>query len=229
MGCFIKSEQAVTDFEKRLSPPENVEEFCYDLINSSLDNWRSKWYDKFQYFLQKIYYWFTYFQHSCKSIHSKYHLKQYSIALAQDWILSIDNVVPKKLYSFFFQDFNCFGLISDLENLPFSQSRVFDYALPDQNTFVSIVLVPFYSVEHKIFIKLDGFGSSFDGNHYDLSMVIFGFDNESIQGQLLGIHANFKDMGRIVEFTEFEDNSSAFLSAVSFQFPDMFLLPLFFR
>ena len=27
------------------------------MINSSLDNWRARWYDKFQYFLQKIYYW----------------------------------------------------------------------------------------------------------------------------------------------------------------------------
>ena len=35
---------------------QGVESFCYDLINSSIDNWRARWYDKFQYFLQKIYY-----------------------------------------------------------------------------------------------------------------------------------------------------------------------------
>jgi phosphatidylinositol 4-kinase B len=56
MGCFIKGEFAISELEQRFSIEQGVESFCYTLINSSLDNWRARWYDKFQYFLQKIYY-----------------------------------------------------------------------------------------------------------------------------------------------------------------------------
>ena len=60
MECFKKGEKAIQELESRFNPEGNVENFCYDLINNSLDNWRAKWYDKFQYFLQKIYYWLDY-------------------------------------------------------------------------------------------------------------------------------------------------------------------------
>lgn len=56
MNCFVKGEKTIEELEIRLNPEGNVENFCYDLINNSLDNWRAKWYDKIQYFLQKIYY-----------------------------------------------------------------------------------------------------------------------------------------------------------------------------
>ena len=56
MECFTKGEIAIEELENRFNPEGNVEDFCYELINNSLDNWRAKWYDKFQYFLQKIYY-----------------------------------------------------------------------------------------------------------------------------------------------------------------------------
>jgi phosphatidylinositol 4-kinase len=56
MGCFIRGPEAIEEMEQRFNIEGRVESFCYDLINSSLDNWRARWYDKFQYFLQKIYY-----------------------------------------------------------------------------------------------------------------------------------------------------------------------------
>ena len=56
MECFTKGYIAIEELENRFNPEGNVEDFCYELINNSLDNWRAKWYDKFQYFLQKIYY-----------------------------------------------------------------------------------------------------------------------------------------------------------------------------
>lgn len=56
MSCFVKGEEVMSELERRFSVEHDVESFCYNLINNSIDNWRAKWYDKFQYFLQKIYY-----------------------------------------------------------------------------------------------------------------------------------------------------------------------------
>ena len=56
MACFIRGEDAIEELENRFSIHNGVESGCYDLINDSLDNWRAKFYDKAQYYLQKIYY-----------------------------------------------------------------------------------------------------------------------------------------------------------------------------
>ena len=56
MACFKRGDEAIDALDERLNPPRDIENFCYDLINSSLDNWRARWYDKAQYFFQKIYY-----------------------------------------------------------------------------------------------------------------------------------------------------------------------------
>jgi phosphatidylinositol 4-kinase len=56
MNCFDKGEKAIEELVARLNPEGSKENFCFELINKSLDNWRAKWYDKIQYCLQKIYY-----------------------------------------------------------------------------------------------------------------------------------------------------------------------------
>jgi len=58
--CFKTGMRAIVDLEQRFDPP-NVQEkdlraFCYELINHSLDNWRAKFYDKYQYYFQGIIY-----------------------------------------------------------------------------------------------------------------------------------------------------------------------------
>lgn len=61
MPCFAKGEQTITAMEQRINP-EGVNndlllnEHCQQLINQSLDNWAAKWYDRFQYWAQGIFY-----------------------------------------------------------------------------------------------------------------------------------------------------------------------------
>lgn len=61
MPCFEKGEEAIKAMENRINPlgVENdplLNNHCQKLINLSLDNWASRWYDRFQYFAQGIFY-----------------------------------------------------------------------------------------------------------------------------------------------------------------------------
>lgn len=61
MPCFEKGEEAIRQMELRFNPPHVVGDaelnlHCQKLINDSLDNWATKWYDRFQYFAQGIFY-----------------------------------------------------------------------------------------------------------------------------------------------------------------------------
>ncbi|CAK62421.1 unnamed protein product (macronuclear) [Paramecium tetraurelia] len=60
LPCFQKGEVALKELENRFNPrvASDAELFVYvqGLINKSLDNWRARWYDKFQYFAQGIFY-----------------------------------------------------------------------------------------------------------------------------------------------------------------------------
>ncbi|CAD8169336.1 unnamed protein product [Paramecium octaurelia] len=60
LPCFSKGESAIHDLESRFNPPcsndGEISVFTQNLINQSLDNWRAKWYDKFQYYFQGIFY-----------------------------------------------------------------------------------------------------------------------------------------------------------------------------
>lgn len=57
MPCFKKGINCIDDLVRRFEPPtEDITMHCQNLINESLDNWRARWYDKFQYWLQGIFY-----------------------------------------------------------------------------------------------------------------------------------------------------------------------------
>lgn len=61
MPCFSKGEATITAMEARINPNKTpndllLNEHCQQLINLSLDNWASKWYDRFQYWAQGIFY-----------------------------------------------------------------------------------------------------------------------------------------------------------------------------
>lgn len=61
MPCFEKGQMTINALEHRINPPgvtndSLLNEHCQMLINKSLDNWASKWYDRFQYWAQGIFY-----------------------------------------------------------------------------------------------------------------------------------------------------------------------------
>jgi len=63
LPCFKGGERAIIELEERFSPPgvslnndHEIFTYCQHLINQSLDNWRAKCYDKYQYFVQGIFY-----------------------------------------------------------------------------------------------------------------------------------------------------------------------------
>lgn len=61
MPCFEKGEQAITEIQNRFNPPNIINDaqlnlHCQKLIDSSLDNWAAKWYDRWQYLAQGIFY-----------------------------------------------------------------------------------------------------------------------------------------------------------------------------
>ncbi|CAD8133838.1 unnamed protein product [Paramecium octaurelia] len=60
LPCFQKGEQALKELYARFNPrvKSDAELFVHvqELINHSLDNWRARWYDKFQYFAQGVFY-----------------------------------------------------------------------------------------------------------------------------------------------------------------------------
>ncbi|CAD8152555.1 unnamed protein product [Paramecium pentaurelia] len=59
MPCFKRGDKSITQLEERFFQYEdntNLNIICQNIINSSIDNWRAKWYDKYQYFVQGIFY-----------------------------------------------------------------------------------------------------------------------------------------------------------------------------
>ena len=61
LDCFEKGQEAINELKYRLNPKENMKKseinrLVDDLINQSADNWRTRWYDIFQYHSQGIFY-----------------------------------------------------------------------------------------------------------------------------------------------------------------------------
>lgn len=67
LPCFKKSDYVLEEIRKRFYPFENIKgkkntsktdyfKHVDSLIELSLDNWRTKWYDKYQYYFQGIFY-----------------------------------------------------------------------------------------------------------------------------------------------------------------------------
>ena len=61
LDCFEKGQEAINSLKLRLNPKENMSKkdmlkFVDDLIRQSVGNWRTKWYDMFQYYVQGIFY-----------------------------------------------------------------------------------------------------------------------------------------------------------------------------
>ena len=61
MPCFEKGNQAIEELEDRFNPRSirtdgDLSLLCQNLVNSTIDNWRGKWYDKWQYYMQGIFY-----------------------------------------------------------------------------------------------------------------------------------------------------------------------------
>jgi len=60
LPCFKAGLRAIAELEQRFNPPDVAEKdlmgYCYNIINQSVDSWRAKCYDKFQYYVQGIYY-----------------------------------------------------------------------------------------------------------------------------------------------------------------------------
>ena len=59
MPCFQKGDEAIEKLEERFNPPRvrtdaDLSLYCQNLINSSVDNWRARWYDKWHYYAQGI-------------------------------------------------------------------------------------------------------------------------------------------------------------------------------
>ena len=61
LPCFEGKQEAIEELKRRLLPEKNMKQksmnkFVDELINQSYDNWRTKFYDYFQYKVQGIYY-----------------------------------------------------------------------------------------------------------------------------------------------------------------------------
>ena len=61
LECFEKGQESINSLKQRLNPKENMGKFdaikhVDSLIKDSFDNWRTKWYDIFQYYMQGIFY-----------------------------------------------------------------------------------------------------------------------------------------------------------------------------
>ena len=59
--CFIEKEIALTNLKERLRPKDNMSKqqkmkYMDDLLSKSIDNWTTTYYDKFQYYIQGIFY-----------------------------------------------------------------------------------------------------------------------------------------------------------------------------
>ena len=61
LDCFEKGQDAINELKARLNPKDDLKKndiirIVDDLINQSAENWRTKWYDIFQYHSNGIYY-----------------------------------------------------------------------------------------------------------------------------------------------------------------------------
>ena len=61
LGCFEGGQETIDELKNRLNPKDymskrGVMKYVDDLIGQSVDNWRTKWYDIFQYHVQGIFY-----------------------------------------------------------------------------------------------------------------------------------------------------------------------------
>jgi len=61
LDCFEKGQDAINELKLRLAPKEcskkkDLFKYVDRLIEQSVDNWRTKWYDIFQYYVQGIFY-----------------------------------------------------------------------------------------------------------------------------------------------------------------------------
>ena len=68
MPCFVRGkynnylgQETIEELRQRFNPRKNMKNHDYishvnNLIGSSIDNWRTKWYDKYQYWFQGIVY-----------------------------------------------------------------------------------------------------------------------------------------------------------------------------
>ena len=59
--CFIEKENALSNLKERLRPKDNMSKqqkmkYIDDLLSKSIDNWTTTYYDKFQYYIQGIFY-----------------------------------------------------------------------------------------------------------------------------------------------------------------------------
>jgi phosphatidylinositol 4-kinase len=59
--CFIEKENTLTNLKERLRPRDNMSkqqkmQYIDDLLSKSIDNWTTTYYDKFQYYIQGIFY-----------------------------------------------------------------------------------------------------------------------------------------------------------------------------
>jgi len=61
LPCFEWNEYTIDALKLRFYPKPNMKNHDYmahvdELIGQSIDNWRTKWYDRFQYYVQGIFY-----------------------------------------------------------------------------------------------------------------------------------------------------------------------------
>ncbi len=61
LPCFEKGQVAIDELRSRFIPRPNMKKRDYikhvdTLIGQSIDNWTTKWYDKYQYWVQGIFY-----------------------------------------------------------------------------------------------------------------------------------------------------------------------------
>ena len=61
MECFENGEETLKALKERFKPKEKMKKKDYlklvdELIQSALSSWRTKWYDKYQYYFQGIFY-----------------------------------------------------------------------------------------------------------------------------------------------------------------------------
>lgn len=61
LPCFELKEQTIELLKQRFYPRKNMTKHDYmghvdQLIGQSIDNWRTRWYDRFQYYVQGIFY-----------------------------------------------------------------------------------------------------------------------------------------------------------------------------
>jgi hypothetical protein len=67
-------------------------------------------------------------------------------------------------------------------DLPLAQSRIINLSLPNQHTLIPLIFFPLNSIQQQVFIKLNSFGPTLSCHHNNLSMIIFGLYDESVQG-----------------------------------------------